>query len=538
METQPELCTSAKGARPVRRTAVLHPFIFAVWPVLFVYSINAEFIRFSQAWIALLVVLGLAILLLLPLTAILRNLRKAGAIVSLFLILFFSYAHVYGLLWRDLPAYSPSKESVALLIVWALLFAGGTALAMAVRNGWQEITTVLNVMSIALILMSVATVGLHEFRAKTSGQRVAQTLPIAEIHPVDVTSFPNIYYIILDSYAREDILRETYAYDNSEFSDFLEQRGFFVADLSLANYPQTDLSVASSLNLGYLDELAATLGPDTRDRRPLEGMIQDSSVVRFLKLQGYTVVALASGYSVTDLRTSDVHISPRRSWNELEIRLLCSTPIPWLATRGTVFDPYAVHREKILYTLDHLTNTTQPSPPYFVFAHVLAPHGPFVFDQQGNPVQPRGQFDLRDPIVYEEDQTAVEEIKGYTEQLTFVTNKIRTVIDTLLSQSSRPTVIILQGDHGPGHISTAKDANGILTRLAILNALLLPGQGAQDLYEEITPVNTFRLIFDKYFGTDLELLEDRSYFSSWERPYEFRDVTYQVRSYEATLPSQ
>jgi hypothetical protein len=50
------------------------------------------------------------------------------------------------------------------------------------------------------------------------------------------------------------------------------------------------------------------------------------------------------------------------------------------------------------------------------------------------------------------------------------------------------------------------------------------------LYEEITPVNTFRLIFNAYLGTDLELLEDRSYYSTWAHPYRFVDVTDEVRA--------
>jgi hypothetical protein len=513
----------------VKRTAVIHPFLFAIWPIVFTYSQNVEYISFSQTWLSLLIVLGLAILLFLLLAAVLRNLMKAGAVVSCFLILFFSYAHVYSVLWKDAPAYSPTPESLALLIAWALLFAGGTALVMIVHEGWREITTILNAMALVLIAISVLNIGVHEFRARISRQNTGgDALQLAQVRSVGVDSLPNIYYIILDSYARADILNEVYKYDNSEFSDFLKQKGFFVADKSLANYAQTDLSLASSLNLSYLDELAAAMGPDTPDRRPLEDMIQNSSVVRFLKRQGYTIVALASGYSATDLRNSDVHISPARSWNEFEIRLLCSTPIPWLAIRESVFDPYAVHRQKILYTLDHITDASRLPAPYFVFAHVLAPHGPYVFDGHGNAVQPQGQFDLRDGILYDQrGSIGDEDLKGYTEQLTFINNKVESVLDHLLSESSRPTIVILQGDHGPGPLLSWDDPNNsyVNQKLAILNAYLLPGEGAEDLYEEITPVNTFRLIFNRYLGTDLEQLEDRSYFSSWNRPYELWDVT-------------
>ena len=90
----------------MKRTLVIHPFLFAVWPVVFTYSQNVEYISFSQTRSSLFVVLGLAIVLFLLFAVILRNLMKAGAVASSFLILFFSYAPVYGVLWKDAPFYS------------------------------------------------------------------------------------------------------------------------------------------------------------------------------------------------------------------------------------------------------------------------------------------------------------------------------------------------------------------------------------------------------------------------------------------------
>ncbi len=70
-----------------------------------------------------------------------------------------------------------------------------------------------------------------------------------------------------------------------------------------------------------------------------------------------------------------------------------------------------------------------------------------------------------------------------------------------LEKSTTPPIIIIQGDHG---FWTG-------TNLPILNAYYLPGDAADALYPTISPVNSFRLIFDHYFGTDLGLLEDASY---------------------------
>ncbi|MFN2184148.1 MAG: sulfatase-like hydrolase/transferase, partial [Anaerolineae bacterium] len=288
-----------------------------------------------------------------------------------------------------------------------------------------------------------------------------------------------------------------------------------------------------SLILGYLDDLGSLAGSESGDRRPREQLIQDNAVVRFLKDQGYTIVALPSGYNPTTLRGSDIRPEMGRTWNELEVRLLCSTPIPWLAYRGSVFDPVAAHRQKILFTLEHIADTVSLPDQQFVFAHVLAPHGPFVFDENGNGIDLRGQFDLRDGVELDEfGQPLEEDVLGYTGQLAFVNTKIRSVLEALIAQSSRPTIVILQSDHGPSWPLNMEEPGSarLRERMSILNAYLLPGENRANLYEEITPVNTFRLIFNAYLGTDLELLEDRSYYSTWAHPYRFVDVTDEVRA--------
>ncbi|HSG45623.1 MAG TPA: hypothetical protein VLA72_20970, partial [Anaerolineales bacterium] len=71
-------------------------------------------------------------------------------------------------------------------------------------------------------------------------------------------------------------------------------------------------------------------------------------------------------------------------------------------------------------------------------------------------------------------------------------------------------VIVIMGDHGP----TSIPGDGVPeTRMSILNALYVNEQAKKDLYKSITPVNTFRVIFNNYFGTEYPLLDDRSYFS-------------------------
>jgi len=53
----------------------------------------------------------------------------------------------------------------------------------------------------------------------------------------------------------------------------------------------------------------------------------------------------------------------------------------------------------------------------------------------------------------------------------------------------------------------------IRERMAILNAYYLPEPLTEGPYASETPVNTFRMILDGYFGGRFGRLEDVSYFS-------------------------
>ncbi|HET6823073.1 MAG TPA: hypothetical protein VFH34_10510, partial [Anaerolineales bacterium] len=82
-----------------------------------------------------------------------------------------------------------------------------------------------------------------------------------------------------------------------------------------------------------------------------------------------------------------------------------------------------------------------------------------------------------------------------------------TSIHAILDRSEQPPVILLMGDHGPppGRFATQED------RLKILNAYYVDDAVKEKLYDSISPVNSFRLILNEYFGMNYPLLEDTSY---------------------------
>ena len=71
------------------------------------------------------------------------------------------------------------------------------------------------------------------------------------------------------------MLARLYGAETAPFLGRLGERGFFVAGESVANYPQTALSLASSLNATYLDAVVRATGARGTDRRLLNELIDD-----------------------------------------------------------------------------------------------------------------------------------------------------------------------------------------------------------------------------------------------------------------------
>jgi hypothetical protein len=218
----------------------------------------------------------------------------------------------------------------------------------------------------------------------------------------------------------------------------------------------------------------------------------------------------------------------RSHLTEFENLLVSDSPLEILAGKlklDLAVQGYQDKRETIVYTFEQLMELPSQPGPKFVFAHLLVPHPPFVFDQNGNPVQPNRPFSIADGDHYR--GTKQEYLRGYRQQLAFTNRMLEQTIDAILARSDTPAIIILQGDHGPGAFLEweSPQKTCLWERMAILNAYYLPGGAAGRLYESISPVNSFRIILNQYFGEDLPLLEDQTFYTSPVVQNTFIDVT-------------
>ncbi|HOT90764.1 MAG TPA: hypothetical protein PLJ78_04445 [Anaerolineae bacterium] len=509
----------------MKKLGNVHPLLFAVYPVLFIAVYNWSLVSFKQMIVPLLVVLAFACLCWLGMQVLLKDKTKASIGASVFLIFFFSYGRLYILTQNVLIAGIDIGQHKYIFPFWIVALALCFFLLLRVRFDLRGVADFLNIMAAVLVGFTLVTAGYNAVNS-----RLANARPATETVSLQQDRQPDIYYIILDGCARADILAELYDLDIAPFLDTMTQKGFFVASRSRTNYSQTQLSLASSLNFTYLDDLAAQMSAESGNRLPLKQMIHNNRVASSLQQKGYMFVAFATEMEHTDIKNADRYLTDSWSLSEFDNIVLNTTPLPGLLNRvlsRSVNFQYDAHRHKILYPLEHLENIARYDVPTFTFAHIMACHPPFVFDEDGQPVNPSQDFALLDGNFFVSRYGKDAYVSGYRKQLTFILSRVEEAIDRVLATSPEPPIIILQADHGGGSglDFSSLEKTDIHERMAILNLYYLPDGGAEHLYDEITPVNTFRVVLNYYFGAELNLLEDKSYYSPIDFPYQFTDVT-------------
>ena len=500
----------------MKKPAVIHPFCFAVFPILALFVYNARTISIPIGEMALPSGLSLAgtLVLFFSFRFLIRNGDKAGVLVSLFLFWFFSFGHVMGILnpWTALIL------GETILYGTMIMIAIGFLLVIRSRKNFAGLTRLLNIVSLALIAINLIS-GVQVLTLGRNSQ-FKRNINI----PTKTGPSPNVYFIVLDGYARADVLSELYEYDNTPFVRYLEQKGFYVASRSYSNYCQTYLSLAATLNLSYLNEIADQWGSQSNDRRPLVQMIRHSRVIQLLKSQGYSLISFESGYSGTGIRDSDFYFHFTRSPSEFQNVLINTTPLPLLVKLLPHISPYTIHRNRILGAFRRLSNFSFKKTPFFILAHIMAPHPPFVFGEGGEEVDPPGFYLIRDgSYLHGTEEVSIQSyIRSYRDQLSVVNEMIKITIDGILATSPAP-IIILQSDHGPRALTDMENPTATYNKevMAILNAVYLPGGDYHDFYPDISPINSFIILMNRILGTNMNLLEDKSYFSTWGHPYDF-----------------
>jgi len=203
----------------------------------------------------------------------------------------------------------PENTAVQWLwVMWVILFVLSIVWVTRPKLTFETAASSLNGMILVLLIMSITQLDFNT--SSGNSHRVgARNAPIQE-DLVLPENPPDVYFFLLDSYGRSDLLQSAYGYDNSDFENALKERGFYIANESQSNYVRTEISLGSSLNMQYLQELDPAFNPQSIGRKVLWDALKHNAVRYNFDTLGYETINYASGFAWLEVTDSDQFISP------------------------------------------------------------------------------------------------------------------------------------------------------------------------------------------------------------------------------------
>jgi hypothetical protein len=495
----------------------IYPLFFAIYPVLYLWSANRAQNSAYVVVPALLITFCITALVFFGSAVLMRSVHRAAFstfVVSFYLLVF---GHVINLL-ALFQIYIHYRYVMASFLLLPLVFV------LARKGNFKPLAQILNPVSVLLVLMTVIPTGYYYLFS--ANQKVNRPQPLvaegSAMLPSAPATLPDVYLIIMDGYSREDAFQSRFNFDNSAFVSALEQRGFIFPDCAQSNYPATTPAIASMFNMDYLDALGLAHRSVLTDAGSAElgPYIQDNLVFQKFRAYGYQLVTFRGFLSLIDLKNVDYYVDIEEDVSFEQRSETSSFQV--LYVRTTAFYGYKTVQETLLQYFPDLflkilpgekrfeqirqqnsfaVNQLKSMPalvdsPKLVYAHLYASHWPYLINPDGSARLP-----------YSERETD----EGYLDGVRYLNNNMLAVIDSILANSKTPPVILLQSDHAYPESEGQPDWSG-KSRLPIFNAYYLPGGGSELLYDQITPVNNFRLVFKHYLQEDLALLPDVSYY--------------------------
>jgi hypothetical protein len=506
----------------------VHPLLAAAYPVVFLFATNAaEQVTLDPLWSALAIAVGGAAVAFAVAVVVARDWHRGALIATVLVIGFFGYGHAWNAAVGVLDSQWP------LIGAWGLLVLIGLYAAWRFGRRARAATRALNVVAAIALLLNVWSLA-GGMVTVASILPPADSVTTVQLDPPDPEDLPDVYYVILDRYAGSTTLAETYDFDNEPFLTALEERGFDVPRHAHANYIKTPFSLASSLSMELLDPQALRAEAESdEDRRPIHRALGDHLAVPVaLKELGYRYIHVSNWWTPTATNVDADRTFHYEGQDEFSTVLAQTTLLrAFTEPEAAPTDPWdwRVLRGHSQYALERLDEIPTLAGPKFVFAHLLLPHDPYVFDRDGS-------------FMDREQVAAQGQPESYRRQLSYLNDRMLQMVDNIIAGSGEDAVIVIAADEGPFperyrasewgfEWRHATDAE-LEEKFGILFAMRVPGAdlAAEGLHDATTPVNTFRLVFNARFGTDLPLLPDRIWaHEDLNRFYDFFEITDRLR---------
>jgi hypothetical protein len=490
------------------------PVLAALLPLSFLASHNISQINFADLSRSLYILPISGLILLLLCYLLFRNWSKAAIAGSLLILIFTSYGQIYHALEQGHSLFGHHKVLLPVFGIILLLVIIGI---IRTHHDLRHLIGYFNLIFLVLILYSAIPVSFvminNEINNKKHKDELLEfdkNLPLNE-------QKPDVYFIVLDMYARQDVLKEKFNFDNKKFYDSLEKLGFVEQKCSQSNYSSTLFSLGSTLSMEYITDTSDTTTNDSFSllASPDAELILHGKVRKIFENHGYKTVAYETAFAFTEMSDANYFFHANYSpkvLNDFESLLVNSTMLSaytdysklHVVARNNVdmneFDESPEYHYSVnMGALDNLEQVTSIQGPKFVFSHITLTHEPFVVTENGE---------------YSTENVGED---GYLAAIKYVNKRVLQLFSKIITDSPTEPIIILESDHGYGHEFPE-------TRMDNLMAFKLPASIQKDLYPTMTPVNSFRLLFNSLFNQNIPLLPDYSFYSPSLENYNFHLV--------------
>jgi Sulfatase len=452
--------------------------------------------------------------------AITKHVNKSLQLATLigFIVLFFGV--IKDFMQYSLHAYLLSKYSVLLPVIFVITVL--LSWFVLKKNDFKKSNLFQNILLLIFLVVDVAT--LASFKHSSFLQK---NLLVKKSSPQANRSFggnsPDVYFLVFDSYPGTSFLREAMNYDNSVFNQQLESKGFYVVKKPKSNYNRTAFSIASTLNLDYLTTFRTNDYVSPKNYAEANLTIRESIVPQFFKKQGYDLynlsvfdmgkIAPITRETFLTMAEQDVFLYNtlfQRIKNDLLWNLIVGKHASGFVQKLFVQTEKKFRKEQYRkkdfnsIVADSLLQIPfqKTGSPKFVYAHLYLPHPPFFYDENGN---------IND-INYIMSQASLEDKNLFLSYLKYTNKKIIQITEKIKSVAGNKAVVIIQSDHG------FRDFKGWQNHpeyfFTNYSAFYFPDKNYTTLYDTLSNVNTFPIILNKFFNTNIPLKKDSCIFLS------------------------
>ncbi len=477
-----------------------YPVFLFLLPVFFVlhgYIENYDFVAAKDAIPLTGLYFGFSLFFYLISWLFYKNWMKAALIAFFIMAFHFFFGSIQDFLRNVFPGSFIAKY-IFILPLSFCLFLFIIIPVKKRKRPLMQLAFYLNSLFLLLIVIDVMWL----LTKTTSGKQKHIELS-KEFIPCPECNTPDVYIIIADEYAGDEELKNIFHYDDSAFFKQIKERGFHIIPNSSSNYFATPYSIASTLNMDYLEISAGT---KHRLLTYSYETIRDNKFVRFLQSLRYRLYNYSDfsfkghppAAQETFLPASTRLISGQTFLSRLdrEIRFnLISKFNSQTEIRRVVYADRENNGNLLSLTMN--AGKIKSSHPKIVFTHLMMPHYPYYYDKNGN------EFPFE--LVIEGNQY---NLPNYIEYLQYSNKKLLEMVDQILKNSPTPPIIVLMGDHGFRHFRERVDTKYLFCNFVSVH---LPDGNYSAFKDSLTNVNLLRTLLNTSFHQQLSYLQDTTF---------------------------